>query len=76
MRSARRGMREMDIVLGGFARAVLPGLSRDALDAYEMLLDEPDQEIFDWVTGRAPVPPAYAGLIAAMRDLPLSASSI
>ncbi|MEM8741330.1 MAG: succinate dehydrogenase assembly factor 2 [Pseudomonadota bacterium] len=68
MRSARRGMREMDLILGSFARRGLPLLGEDALDAYEMLLDEPDQEILDWITGRAAPPPAYAGLVEALRS--------
>ncbi|MEL6234336.1 MAG: succinate dehydrogenase assembly factor 2 [Pseudomonadota bacterium] len=68
MRSSRRGMREMDLILGSFARRALPLLGEDALDAYEMLLDEPDQEILDWITGRAAVPPAYAGLVEALRS--------
>ena len=38
MRSWRRGMREMDLVLGPFADAELAGLPAATLDAYETLL--------------------------------------
>ena len=29
------------------------------LDRYEALLDCPDADLFDWITGRAPPPPEY-----------------
>jgi len=55
-RSWHRGMREMDYVLGRFADAGIDGLTDDELDQYERLLDIPDAEFLQFVTGEAPVP--------------------
>jgi antitoxin CptB len=63
MRSMRRGIREMDLVLSRFAETGLSGLSEAELDLYETLLDENDQDLMAWITGQAPVPPAFAPLL-------------
>ena len=55
-RSWHRGTRETDLILGRFADAYLAGLDEAQLNRYEALLDCPDADIFDWVTGRA-LPP-------------------
>lgn len=67
MRSQRRGTREMDLVLGGFAEARLEGFDEAGLDAWEALLAENDQDINAWITGLAEPPTAHAPLIAALR---------
>ena len=48
----------MDLILGGFAERHLPGLDRDKLDRYGLLLENNDPDIYDWLTGRAPRPAA------------------
>ena len=57
-RAWRRGMREMDLVMGRFADANLPAMSEAELDEFERLLDAPDPELLAWITGEAPVPAA------------------
>ncbi|MDP5306141.1 FAD assembly factor SdhE [Paracoccus spongiarum] len=52
MRSWRRGMKEMDLILGPFADEVLPALDDRAIAAYEALLAENDQDLYLWVTRR------------------------
>ena len=52
MRSWRRGMKEMDLILGHFADASLASLDTEALDAYEAMLSENDQDLYLWVTAR------------------------
>lgn len=52
MRSWRRGMKEMDLILGHFADDRLAQLSAEDLDAYERLLSENDQDLYLWVTRR------------------------
>jgi antitoxin CptB len=64
LRSWRRGIREMDLLLGGFAEAHLAGLSPEDLDLYEALLEESDRDLYAWVTCREPVPPRHAALVA------------
>ena len=56
-RSWHRGTREADLILGRFADKHLAGLDESQLDRYEALLDCPDPDIFDWVSGRVPPPP-------------------
>jgi antitoxin CptB len=72
-RAWRRGMREMDLVMGQFADAQLPGLSEAELDQFERLLDAPDPSVLAWVTGEEPVPadhdtPLFARLRLAPRE--------
>lgn len=63
MRSMRRGIKEMDMILSAFADLGLAGLSADDLDLYEMLLGENDHDIYAWVSGRIPVPERYSALL-------------
>jgi antitoxin CptB len=77
MRSCRRGIREMDLILGAFAAEALAGLDPTGLDAYEALLEENDQDLLAWVIGQAPPPPAHAALIGriAASAVPVARSS-
>lgn len=52
-----RGIREMDLVMGGFADAELMNLSETELTEVEGWLDIPDQQMFAWVNG-SETPPA------------------
>jgi antitoxin CptB len=62
-RAWHRGMREMDLVLGRFADATLPAMSADELDAFEALMETPDPDLFAWVAGQSPIPPAQDGAL-------------
>jgi antitoxin CptB len=53
-----RGMREVDLILGRYADARLSELDSGQLDAFEALLETPDQEVLGWVMGEIPIPPA------------------
>ena len=55
-RSGHRGTKEMDLFLGSFAERNIAGFSAEELDLYDDLLKEPDPDIYNWVTGREPVP--------------------
>ena len=55
-RCRHRGIREMDLVLGPFADALLASLNETELTELERWLDVPDQQIFAWVNGMEPVP--------------------
>jgi len=55
-RSVYRGNKENDILLGQFARAHVASFDSVELDQYARLLEAGDNEIFNWVSGRAPVP--------------------
>ena len=64
MRSMRRGIKEMDIILSRYAQDRLDRLSAAELDRYEALLSENDQDLYKWVTGQQPAPERHGGLIA------------
>jgi antitoxin CptB len=57
-RSWHRGTREADLILGRFADAHLAQFSAEQLDRYGALLEKSDPDIYDWLTGRAPIPEA------------------
>lgn len=58
MRSWRRGMKEMDLILGHFADDHLSDLGPRQLDDYERVLAENDQDLYLWVTARIGAAPA------------------
>ena len=58
-RSVYRGNKENDILLGQFARALISGFDAEELDQYERILSAGDSDIFDWVAGKADVPPEH-----------------
>ncbi|MEO0872447.1 MAG: succinate dehydrogenase assembly factor 2 [Pseudomonadota bacterium] len=64
MRSMRRGIKEMDIILTRFADVRLAQLTPTDLELYDGLLSENDQDLLQWVTGQVPTPPIYHDLIA------------
>src|SRR5437764_9976950 len=55
-RAWHRGTREMDLLMGGFADAMLAGLNDAELDQFEHLLDLPDPLVFAWLAGLEGVP--------------------
>jgi antitoxin CptB len=55
-RAWRRGFREMDLLMGGFADAHIAALTEEDLDEFERLLGTPDWEVFAWLVGQKPVP--------------------
>lgn len=64
MRSIRRGIKEMDLILGAYAETALPAMDADALDAYEALLAENDHDLYQWISGQRPAPGPHAALVA------------
>ena len=74
-RAWRRGMREMDLVMGHFADREIASMSDADLDAFERLLDVPDPEMLAWIMGEAPIPTAYdTAVFARLRATPATAS--
>ena len=55
-RASHRGIREMDILMGGFARSRIDHMDEGELLALEALVELPDQEMLSWITGEATVP--------------------
>ncbi len=53
------GMVENDILLGRFAAVHITDLSDQQLDRMEALLLEADNDLYNWITGKEPVPAAH-----------------
>ncbi|SEQ25860.1 succinate dehydrogenase assembly factor 2 [Thalassovita taeanensis] len=67
MRSMRRGIKEMDIILMRYAGENLAGMAEDDLLLYDALLSENDQDLYQWVTGQVPAPDRFSGLVGDIR---------
>lgn len=65
-RAWHRGTREADLVLGSFAAAHLGGFDESQLDAFEALLECPDADLFDWLTGRTAPPSEHDGVVTRL----------
>jgi antitoxin CptB len=64
MRSMRRGIKEMDLILEAYADISLSTMNPATLDVYEALLEESDHDLYQWVTGQIDAPDPYPDLIA------------
>ena len=65
-RSLRRGTKESDMVIGGFAKAHLEAMNEAQLERFEALLERSDPEVLGWVIGRQPVPAEFDTDVMAM----------
>ena len=59
----RRGMLELDLVLGRFVEQDLAGLAPAELETFRQLLEEPDPRLLAWVMGQETAPAPYAALV-------------
>ena len=50
-RAWRRGVREMDLIVGRFADAHIDKFDDVALDDFERLIEAPNAELYSWVIG-------------------------
>lgn len=66
IRAWRRGMRELEILLGGFVDAHLNALDAGELKELETLLDAPDAEVLSWLCGVTPPPGRDTALLRAI----------
>lgn len=66
MRSMRRGIKEMDLILCRFWDSEGAKLSASELDTYEALLSENDQDIYKWVSGQNAPPAEFVPLIGRL----------
>jgi antitoxin CptB len=68
-RAWRRGFREIDLILGQFADKTLADMDEGDLGLFEALLNEPDQDVYDWLAAREPPPERYAALIVRIQKI-------
>lgn len=64
LRSMRRGIKEMDLILGGFARVGLADLSDADLALYDDMLSENDHDLYAWASGQTDAPERFAALMS------------
>jgi antitoxin CptB len=57
-RATHRGTQETDLLVGGFVAPRLADFTDAELDAIEAVMELPDVDLADWLTGRLPIPPA------------------
>jgi antitoxin CptB len=55
-RATHRGTYENDILLGGFVKRHISAMRESELAALEALLELPENDLADWLTGRLPIP--------------------
>jgi len=66
----RRGIREMDLLLERFLQQQYPLLSDNEKKLFDLLLDESDPDLMNWIMGRTvPDNTAYMPLLAMLRSL-------
>ena len=65
-RSLRRGTKESDLVIGGFAEAHLRDLDETQLADFEALLDENDHDVLSWVIDMKPPPAEFDTSVLTM----------
>jgi antitoxin CptB len=67
-RATHRGTFENDLMIGGFVRANLDSFSAADLEALEALLELPDTDLADWLTGRRPIPDDAKPMLRRIRE--------
>ena len=67
LRSWHRGIKEMDLILGGFADTEMVKLNAQELDEHEIMMSENDHDLYQWVSGQSKVPLEIASAIERIR---------
>ena len=68
-RANHRGTHETDLLIGGFITPRIAAFSEAELDEIEELLELPDVDLAEWLTGRQPIPVEMdSGILRRMRD--------
>ena len=65
-RAWHRGFREADLILGPFADKYAQSLTPALIEAFEALMEQPDQDLYEWIVERTPTPPEHDGEIMRM----------
>ncbi|MBF9037105.1 succinate dehydrogenase assembly factor 2 [Rhodobacterales bacterium LSUCC0246] len=63
MRAWHRGIKEMDLILGGWADAHLAYADDATLDQFETVLEEADQDLYQWISDQKSAPVEIAGFL-------------
>jgi antitoxin CptB len=76
-RSWRRGFREHDFLMGTFADEKLANQDDAGLDAFEILLDQADWDVYYWIVGQKPVPETFqTPVMTALQEMKFTVETI
>jgi len=62
-------MREMDLLLGGYLDSCYADAPAPLQAAFQAILEELDQDIYDWVMERRPCPDDYADIVHQLQQM-------
>lgn len=65
-RCGHRGTKEMDLLLGEFAKRHVPDFNEEQLLLFEDFVKNSDPDIYNWMTGRETIPDQWNNEIAQM----------
>jgi len=73
-RAWRRGVREVDLIIGRFADAYIEAFDDADLDDFERLIEAPNANLYAWVINSAVAPPPYdTAVLAKLRTFHMQA---
>jgi antitoxin CptB len=76
-RAWRRGVREMDLIVGRFADAHIDKFDDAGLDDFERLIEAPNAALYAWVIGAEDIPANYdTAVLASLRTFHSRASKV
>lgn len=64
LRAWHRGIKEMDLILGGWADRNLADADAPTLDAFEGIMAESDHDLYQWISGQQEPPAELSAMIA------------
>ena len=71
-RANHRGTYENDLLIGGYVSRHIATMTESQVDALEAVMDLPDTDLGDWLTGRLPIPRAHdSAVLQAIRAFAL-----
>lgn len=68
-RADHRGTKEMDILLGTFAKQNVPSFTEEELNEFDTLLSHNDPDLYNWITGKETPPQEVAEMDAFQKLL-------
>jgi antitoxin CptB len=76
-RAWRRGVREMDLIVGRFADAHIDKFDDTGLDDFERLMEAPNAALYAWVIGAEAIPTNYdTAVLAKLKEFHMQGSRV
>lgn len=75
-RSWHRGTREMDLLMGRFADAMIGVMSEEEVAAFEELIEVEDPDLFGWINSGVPDPAYDTPIFHRFRQFHLSGEGV